>query len=110
MGSGGAATSHSSTKTYSRATAVLRVAGAVAAGAPERGERCEECSLHGGRRLRRPAQLGELAEDHRELQSRRISLVVDLAVPCGAEQRLQQPFRLQPRAQREAPPERSGLP
>src|SRR5207253_453311 len=88
--------------TYSRAIAVLRVAGAIAPCATERGERREQRLLHGGRRLRWPAELGELVEDHRELQRRRVAALADLAVTREAEKRLEQHLRLESRARCEA--------
>src|SRR5712692_4850060 len=96
-------------KTYSRAIAVLRVAGAVAAGAPEGGERREEGMLHRGRRLRRPPELRELVEDDRELQHGRVASLPDFAIACEAEERLEQHLGLERRPRREASADRRVL-
>src|SRR6185312_5954667 len=94
---------------FAHARAVLRVGGAVAAGAAERGDRREERALHSRRWLRRAAELGELGEDHGELQRRRIPPGVDLAVPSEPEERLQQHLRLESRTERETRTDRGFL-
>src|SRR5438094_658301 len=96
-------------KTYSRGTAVLRVAGAVAARTAERRERPEERLLHAGRGLHGPAELGELVEDDRELEERRIPALPHLAVAREPEQRLEQHLRLERRPRREADADRRLL-
>src|SRR5712692_3768622 len=82
-------------KTYSRAMAVLRVAGAVAACAPECCERREQGALEAGRRLHGPAELGELVEDDGELQHGRVAALADLAVAREPKERLEQHLRFE---------------
>src|SRR2546423_6215308 len=86
------------------AFAVLGVAGAVAAGAPECSQRHKQCLLHARRRLRRASELRELAEDYGELKRRGGAVVIDLAVAREPEERLEQHLPPERRTPREARP------
>ena len=66
------------------------------------GERCEDRALHAGGRLRRASEVGELGEDNRELERRRVALGVDLAVARESEERFLENFGFEGGAQREA--------
>src|SRR5207245_1542631 len=81
-------------RTPSRA-AVLRVTGAIAARPAERSERRDDRALDRDRRPHRPAELGELVEDHGELQQRRVAAGSDLAVARKPEQGLEQDLGLE---------------